>query len=507
MAEARRSLRGRLIATQVGLLILLIGVLSWRMHAIVMHEQVEENIHSLQVQALLAASALQDPLSGYSREFDRRSPWWEDGDRERHRVHEEGEEGDDDERETEHGRIREVAPVSPDLQRWTEQQSASGGFDVKVFDRHGRPLSGGASKPGPEVEQALDGREASRVTADRAFVAAPVTRGGAVLGAVQLSRSADEAVARARMITASMLLTSLLVLAAASGVVIWTSRRLLEPLESLKKGAEAVATGDMEARVPEGGDDEVAAVSLAFNTMVAALRRGAEQQRAFVANASHELRTPLTNIKLRTEALLRGSLGEQTVTRYLRDIDGESDRLARLASALLDLSRLDHPEPSAPATPINVAPIISATRERMSLAAEAAGLALDEALPPNLPPVAVSDTDLEHVLTNLVDNAVKYTPAGGRITLGASTEAGQVKIWVADTGPGISDDDLPLVFDRFYRADKARSRTRAGEHGSGAGLGLALVRALAERHGGTVMVANRPEGGALLTLTLPAARD
>lgn len=443
------SLRVRLVAAQMGLLVLLLAVIQWRFHVLVEQAQLDDTVHHLQVQALVAAGALEE-LGGEAGE---------------------------------HGRSSALS-----LQRWAEQFASGDRIGVEVFDALGRVTASAGTvsgMTGSELDAALQGREGSRVDGARIYVAAPVTHEGRLFAVVRLTGDTSEASARTHAVTLNMLITSLLVLVAAAAIVLWTSQRLLQPLRDLRAGAEAVAAGDLEASVREDGDSEIASVSRAFNVMVSALKKSDERQRSFVANASHELRTPLTNIKLRAEALLAdvSSAGDRSA-RYLADIDSETDRLARLAASLLDLSRVDAVAPVVgSADPLQVA---AATVARMTAAAGARGQTIEVGGSAGCQ-VAMHPDDLEDVLVNLLDNAVKYGPEGGRIEVVVSGPVdGRVRVSVSDNGAGIPADDLPHVFERFYRVDKSRAR-------GGAGLGLSLVKARVERVGGTVAV--RSDGG------------
>jgi two-component system sensor histidine kinase MprB len=455
----------------MALLLVLLAILNGRMRAIIVRSQEDEALHHLQVQAMVAAGSLRDPLNVYGDELE---------------DHEEDE-------KHEHR-----------LARWTSELGREGGFELTVLDRLGRAVDGrplGEHREGM-VREALEGRPASAIHGDDAVASAPVVRDGRVAGAVVLSRRLDESRGRAGRLSLELGLTSVAIVLAAGAATLWISRRLLAPLEALRRGADAVAAGDLAARVAVGDDVETGAVAAAFNAMLDALERSARQQRLFVASASHELRTPLTNIKLRSEALAAGRVTDPARrTRYLEDIDREADRLTRLASALLDLSRLESVEPPAPRE-IDPEQALRAVAESFAAALEARRQTLEIEVDPATRSILCDPDDLERALSNLVENAVKYAPEEGVITLSASpcgavggADAG-VRLRVRDSGPGIAADDLEHVFDPFFRADRARGR-------GGAGLGLATVRARIERNGGRVRAESLP--GAVFTVELPAA--
>jgi signal transduction histidine kinase len=251
----------------------------------------------------------------------------------------------------------------------------------------------------------------------------------------------------------------------------------------------------------------------AFNDMAERVESMITSQRAFVANASHELRTPLTNVKLRAEALNNGALDDPvTARKFAREIESEVNRLARMASDLLTLTRQDAIASQARER-LNLTNLIAEVTSEMSLRATKSGVALKQEIAPDLPLVSADPAGMQTVLLNLLDNALQYTPSGGAITVQACGDERRqnVIMRISDTGAGIAPEDLPHVFERFYRADKARSRRIAQRRngsalaGSGAGLGLAIVRGIIEEHGGTVGAESELERGTTLTVTLPVA--
>jgi two-component system phosphate regulon sensor histidine kinase PhoR len=220
-----------------------------------------------------------------------------------------------------------------------------------------------------------------------------------------------------------------------------------------------------------------------------------------VANVSHELRTPLTSIKGYAEALLDGTKHDPASSaKFLDIILKQSDRLNLILEDLLELSKIESGHVLFRAEPIDLRPIIDRTFSMMKPLADKNGHRLVVSVEPTLPPIAGDEGRLVQVLTNLLDNAVKYTPPGGTITVGArliyetgigeATTGRTIELSVTDTGIGIPEADRPRVFERFYRVDKARSRELGGT-----GLGLAIVKHIVEGHGGQVWVeANRPQG-------------
>ena len=226
------------------------------------------------------------------------------------------------------------------------------------------------------------------------------------------------------------------------------------------------------------------------------LRRLERVRRDFVANVSHELRTPLTSIKAMAETLLDGARTDESVAeRFLETIIRESDRLVRLSSDLLDLSRAE--TRGVEKTSVDMAVLIGDIVIRFAAQAETAGVTIHNSV--RSPLIALADHDeMAQVIVNLLDNAINYTPQGGEVNVFAEDDEESVTVSISDTGIGIMSHDIPRLFERFYRADKARSRASGGT-----GLGLSIVKHIVENHGGTVGVQSEYNKGSTFTITVP----
>ena len=232
------------------------------------------------------------------------------------------------------------------------------------------------------------------------------------------------------------------------------------------------------------------------------LRRLEQVRTEFVANVSHELRTPLTAIQGYLETLLSGALEDRAhARRFLEVVARHTERLGRLLNDLTDLSNIELGKISLRIEPTELGEVVDSVTGIIRLRAQSAGVTLDAVLAADLPRVRADRDRLAQILINLVDNAVKYTPAGGQVTVSAhATSPGLVEVAVRDTGVGIPAPDLPRITERFYRVDKARSRELGGT-----GLGLAIVKHLVIAHGGELRIASEVDKGTLVRFTLPTA--
>ena len=321
---------------------------------------------------------------------------------------------------------------------------------------------------------------------------------------------------------------SLLALACAVGAALFIARGIVRPVLRLRRAAQEVGAGDLAARAPVSGGGEIGELGVAFNAMAARIAEREERlteldrlKSEFVSSVSHELRTPLTTIKTLTRVLQRGRLSEEEQREYLETIAVECDRQIDLVLNLLDLSRIESGAYKVTRTRVDPAEVIAACARVESHNAEARGLTLDVELPAIVPHVLTDPEALRRVVCSLVENAIKYTPEGGRITVEAraSREPGEVEITVKDTGCGILPEDVPFIFEKFFRGRPApcASSVRDPSGGSservdapGVGLGLYLVRSIVSQLGGSILVASPPQGettGTAFMVRLPLWPD
>ncbi|MFZ5817736.1 MAG: two-component system histidine kinase PnpS [Bacillota bacterium] len=254
----------------------------------------------------------------------------------------------------------------------------------------------------------------------------------------------------------------------------------------------------LEARLAPAGREPERGVLLVLRDITRS--RQLEQMRTeFVASVTHELRTPLTSIRGFAETLLEGALDEPETSRhFVTIIKRESEHLGALIEDLLDLSRIESGKFRMKREKVELQSLVPETVGRLAQKAETNGIELTMEVPAGLPAIPGDRDRLAQVLINLVDNAVKYTPAGGQVKVTARDEGSQVRISVADTGVGIPQLDLPRIFERFYRVDKARSRATGGT-----GLGLSIVKHIVEAHRGSITVQSQVGVGSTFTILLP----
>jgi two-component system OmpR family sensor kinase/two-component system sensor histidine kinase BaeS len=284
------------------------------------------------------------------------------------------------------------------------------------------------------------------------------------------------------------------VVALALGFIVF--RGITAPLGRLTQAAHAVAGGDLSQRVQIRSGDEIADVGAAFNTMAANLERAEQVRREMTADIAHELRTPLSVIQGNLEAVLDGVYPPDS--EHIQPALDQAQLLARLVEDLRTLALAEAGQLSLDLQPTNAAELARRVAASFEPKAADKDVTLTVDMPPALPKVHADGQRIAQVLTNLLGNALRYTPEGGRVDLRLRTEQRAILIGVSDTGPGIAADDLPHVFDRFYRADKSRSR-----EGGGSGLGLAIARSIVETHGGRIWAESEIGKGTMIAFTLP----
>lgn len=279
----------------------------------------------------------------------------------------------------------------------------------------------------------------------------------------------------------------------------WLFWQITRPLSRLRTAVEAVAGGDLQARVPVKSKDEVGRVAEAFNTMADELERQEQLRKQMVADVAHELRTPLSVMRGNLEAMI-----DELIPASEEELDAvhqEVLRLGRLVEDLRLLSLADAGELELVRERIDAAALVETAVRRLMPVAQAKEVTLAGDIGRTQGAIMGDEDKLQQVLANLIGNAIRHTPPGGRVTVKAQASGEEVSLVIGDQGPGVAPDDLPYLFERLWKGDRAR--TRGGDGGSG--LGLSIVRQLVELHGGRVEASLPQEGGLRVTVTLPAA--
>jgi len=282
------------------------------------------------------------------------------------------------------------------------------------------------------------------------------------------------------------------------------ARSVSRPLARITQATQEIARGNLDHRLEVEGPDEVRSLAESFNLMAQEVKRSRQAQRDFVANVSHDLKTPLTSIQGFAQALLDGTASDAAAQRKAAQIiHDEAAHMNRLVEQLLELARWDAGQIVLAQEPVDLSQLLNSCAERMSWRAQEKGVKLTVEAE-SLPPLLGDGDRLMQVFTNLLDNALTYTPPGGSVTVAAEGVEGpegrrEVEVSVTDTGPGIPAQELPRIFERFYRLDKARAGGRRG-----AGLGLAIVKEIVEAHGGRVWAESVVGLGTRFVVRLPA---
>lgn len=282
----------------------------------------------------------------------------------------------------------------------------------------------------------------------------------------------------------------------AVGLGIWYSRRITSPIIDLTKTTKKISRRELFHRVDVQGDDEIAELAKSFNDMIEDLEYSEILRKNLVADVAHELRTPLTILRGNLESILDGAL--TPVPEVIVSLHDEVVRLTRLVGDLQELSLAEAGKLQLHPQPVAIPGLVEKVVEPVRNVAAMKNIALNILVSDDLPATMLDKDRISQVLLNLLNNALQHTPESGSIDISVIKENNDLLFSVKDTGPGISGDDLPYIFERFYRADKSRTRS-----GGGTGLGLAIAKGFVEAHGGRIWAGNLPAGGSVFSFTIP----
>ncbi len=375
---------------------------------------------------------------------------------------------------------------------------------------------------GQEAPGDLQGKSNDSSTFSGSYISVPLYDGGqangALIGALLLAEPAQYPAGFSPYEFLAKVDKAILITGTAIAIIViifslWLARRLTRPLTSLTLAAEQMGEGNYAQRVvTPKSQDELGRLASSFNAMaekiesdVTELHRQDQMRRDLIANIAHDLATPLTAIQGFSEALADDVITEPQARQETAQLIGrEVQRLRRLVSDMQQMTSLESGRIQLDREPLDLHTLVDEVLEVIRPECEQAGISLHNEIAPTTPAVLADSDRMTQVLLNLLDNARRYTPAGGCITIGArvdgSLRSKWLSVWVSDTGTGIDASDLPYIFDRFFRSDRARSGASGGS-----GLGLAIIKAIITAHGGTICAESTPGKGTSITFTLPLA--
>ncbi len=473
MHSLLHSLQGRLLLTYVALMLLAIGGLVLWLGLRLQSATLEATQHDLEIQSYVMANGVRDSLE---------------------RVKE--------------GKRLDPRALDELLRLYSESTGARVtvvGNDMRVLYSTDPQVPVQTEDDDRELEDAKGGHEGADIrrdawsNADRLFIATPVTEdNGKAIGYVQLSVPMAPLYEEMRGTWLMLVAAGGVLLLLTALVSIWMARQIARPIQTLTMATEDIAAGRLDRSVTPDGPDEIERLGRAFNQMADQIRAMLDRQRSFTAHAAHELRTPLTSLALRLEMLQSYRDRDPTLEQsYLPQMERDVQHLRDLVDHLLTLAAVEEQDQPV-REPVDLAPVLYEVADSVAPLARQAGLTMDVDVPAHLPLVQGHKAQLRIVPRNLLDNAIKYTPSGGHVTLAASATNGWVTIRVADTGPGIPPDILPHIFERFYRGNG-----KAARRSEGTGLGLALVDSIVTSHRGCVSVSSEVGKGTVFTVMLP----
>jgi len=351
------------------------------------------------------------------------------------------------------------------------------------------------------LADALDGYDYfSSLFRDGAFMsvsASPILLQGKVSGAVFLYEYDAAQGAMILSLRSTLRSFSLAISAAAILLSIALSRSLAGRITRVLNGIQSVREGEYSYRIQPKGRDELALLAEEFNSLTDRLQKTDEVRRQFVADASHELKTPLASIRLLSDSIVQNAgMDQDTINEFVRDIGSESERLGRITEKLLSLTKFDS-QTEQPRAPVDICAVSESVLRILRPLARQRSITVETDYNDGCIVYANAD-DVSQIILNLAENAIKYNVDGGHVRISVYHDSEHVMLAVEDTGIGVPKEDLPNIFNRFYRVDKARSRAAGGS-----GLGLSIVMAAAKEYGGIVEALRRNEGGMCFAVTLP----
>ena len=387
------------------------------------------------------------------------------------------------------------------------ERGRDGGYRVMVIDQMGVVINDSFGSDiervmvVPEVIHAIEqnNRVNTRRAEESVYAAAAITNAqGENIAAVLIVSSIDEIVAYGEEMRERFVLFVLLIIVILIVMVLFISKLMLNPIKNFLRVVERAGEGHFDEKISIKGRDEFTKLGRAFNRMVGKLAQSENSREEFVSNVSHELKTPLSSIKVLSESiLLMENVHPETYGEFLKDINSEIDRMNNIINDLLTLVKLDQREMPLNMKPTDINQMVEDILRRLAPLAHQKAIVL---LYENIRSVVISadEMKLSLAISNIIENGIKYTPPEGTITVTVNCDHKDAFITVSDTGLGISDDDQPKVFARFYRADKTRNRETGGT-----GLGLSISHQTVLLHGGIIRLASKEGEGSTFIVRLP----
>ena len=352
-----------------------------------------------------------------------------------------------------------------------------------------------------EQEIPIVGLNNQSINTDYLFIISPVLRDNQLLGYLIIGSESD-LIGQQRRLATSLALGSLGMLVIAFLGGLWLADRAMRPVATISHAARNISESDLSRRLNMRGRDELAELAGTFDDMIARLQAAFDRQRRFVADASHELRTPLTIVNLEVGRALSSKRSAAEYQRALQVVDAEGKRMTRLVNDLMTLARMDSGQAILQFDDLDLSDVALEAVERMSALAEQQRIKLETGEFPEL--LIRGDRQyLIQMISNLIENAVKYSGTGQTVRIETDTQNGKASLRISDTGPGIPPEHLPKLFDRFYRADAARSHNNDSNSPTGSGLGLSIVSWIVQAHSGTIQVQSKVNEGTTFEVTLP----
>jgi signal transduction histidine kinase len=334
-----------------------------------------------------------------------------------------------------------------------------------------------------------------------ALCAAAMIHDGEIIGAVLISTPVTELREAIQTVEKQLMTVFIVVAAAALIAALIFAFTLTAPIKALTSTIRRMGRGDLSARVKVRASGELKALADSYNAMAEKIENFDQSRSQFVQNASHELKTPLATMKILLENLIyQPDMPQELRAEFMQDMNHEIDRLSGIITDLLTLTQMDTRKSALKLEAVDLSALCEETLHALEPAADKAKLTLQAQIAEDIT-LKGDESKLSQVVYNLIDNAIKYTPEGGAVTVTLAADSRNVSLRVQDNGIGIPEEDIAHIFDRFYRVDKARSRATGGT-----GLGLSIVRQMVQLHGGDIQVESTANQGSVFTVTLPIRR-